>query len=56
MADLERARTLIAYQPQVKFEQGLRNFLAWAEESEPELGGYARSLEEMKARGLLHVG
>jgi hypothetical protein len=33
----------------------MRNFLAWAEESEPELTGYQRSLQEMKERGLLHA-
>jgi dTDP-L-rhamnose 4-epimerase len=54
MADLERARALLGYEPRVKFEDGLRSFLAWAEESEPELSGYERSLEEMKDRGLLH--
>jgi dTDP-L-rhamnose 4-epimerase len=54
MADLERARVLLGYEPRVKFEDGLRSFLAWAEESEPELSSYERSLEEMKDRGLLH--
>jgi dTDP-L-rhamnose 4-epimerase len=54
MADLGRARELLGYEPQVKFEDGLRSFLAWAEESEPELIGYDRSLEEMKERGLMH--
>jgi dTDP-L-rhamnose 4-epimerase len=55
MADLERSKSLIGYEPQVKFTDGLRNFLAWAEESAPELDGYARSLEEMRERGLLHA-
>ena len=54
MADLERARALLGYEPRVKFEDGLLSFLAWAEESEPELSGYERSIEEMKDRGLLH--
>lgn len=54
MADLERAKAFLGYEPQVKFEDGLRNFLAWAEENKPELSGYERSLEEMKGRGLLH--
>jgi dTDP-L-rhamnose 4-epimerase len=55
MADLSRAKSLFGYEPQVKFEDGLRNFLAWAEKSEPELAGYQRSLVEMKERGLLHA-
>jgi hypothetical protein len=33
---------------------GRRNFLAWAEMSQPEPGGYERSLTEMEERGLLH--
>jgi dTDP-L-rhamnose 4-epimerase len=56
MADLQKALLLLGYQPQVKFEEGLRNFLTWSEESEAELGGYTRSLEEMRERGLLHAG
>lgn len=54
MANLESAKTLLGYEPQVKFEDGLRNFLAWTEDSEPERSGYERSLMEMKERGLLH--
>ncbi len=54
VADLNRARDVLAYQPSVQFEHGLHNFLAWAEESEPELKGYERSLDEMRQRGLLH--
>ena len=56
MADLARAKSLLGYESTVNFESGLQRFLAWAEESEPELSGYARSLEEMKERGLLHAG
>jgi len=54
VADLTRARALLAYQPSVPFQQGLNDFLAWAEESEPELDGYQRSLSELESRGLLH--
>jgi len=52
--DLERASELLGYEPWVKFEDGLRSFLAWAEESETELSRYECSSEEMKDRGLLH--
>lgn len=55
MADMQRARSLLGYAPEVKFADGLRHFLTWAAESEPELDSYARSLAELKARGLLHV-
>ncbi len=54
IADLARAKAILAYEPSVQFQQGLNRFLAWAEESEPELTGYMRSLSEMEARGLLH--
>jgi dTDP-L-rhamnose 4-epimerase len=54
VADLTCAQAMLAYQPSVQFQHGLDNFLAWAEESEPELKGYERSLDEMRQRGLLH--
>jgi dTDP-L-rhamnose 4-epimerase len=54
IADLELAKSMFGYDPQVKFELGLRRFLEWAEKSEPERDGYERSLGEMKERGLLH--
>jgi dTDP-L-rhamnose 4-epimerase len=56
LADLTRAKSLLGYEPQVKFNEGLQKFLAWAEESEANANGYERSLEEMKRRGLLHAG
>jgi dTDP-L-rhamnose 4-epimerase len=54
VAELSRAQAMLGYEPLVQFQEGLSNFLTWAEESEPELGGYQRSLSEMEARGLLH--
>jgi dTDP-L-rhamnose 4-epimerase len=54
VADLARAQAALAYKPSVQFQEGLSNFLAWAEQSEPELDGYQRSLNEMESRGLLH--
>ena len=54
LADLTNAQRLLDYNPCTKFEKGLHNFLTWASESEPELNGYQRSLDEMKSRGLLH--
>jgi dTDP-L-rhamnose 4-epimerase len=55
MADLGRARSILGYEPQVCFAAGLRKFLAWSEGRAPELGGYQRSLDEMRQRGLLHA-
>jgi len=54
VAALARAKATLAYEPSVQFQQGLDNFLAWAQESEPELDGYQRSLSELESRGLLH--
>ena len=54
VADLARAEAILGYEPSVQFQHGLECFLAWAEESEPELKGYERSLSEMSQRGLLH--
>ena len=56
LADIERAKKLLGYEPRWKFQDGLRQFLAWTEQNQPELEGYERSLEEMRSRGLLHAG
>lgn len=55
LADCTRAKELLDYQPHWRFSDGLRQFLAWAEQSEPAAEGYERSLEEMRTRGLFHV-
>jgi dTDP-L-rhamnose 4-epimerase len=54
MADLTHARSLLDYKPQWRFADGLRQFLQWANESEPSMSGYEQSLSEMRQRGLLH--
>ena len=35
-------------------QDGLRRFLEWANESEPALAGYERSIAELQQKGLLH--
>lgn len=52
-ADLAHARQLLEYQPVWSFEDGLKRFLAWAEQSSPSTEGYEHSLAEMRDRGLL---
>ncbi|MHB1938875.1 MAG: NAD-dependent epimerase/dehydratase family protein [Acidobacteriaceae bacterium] len=52
-ADLTSARELLGYQPAWGFADGLKRFLAWAEQSSPSTEGYERSLVEMRDRGLL---
>jgi dTDP-L-rhamnose 4-epimerase len=54
LADLSKAAEILKYHPQTAFAEGLKNFLGWAQEHEPEANAYERSLEEMKQRGLLH--
>jgi dTDP-L-rhamnose 4-epimerase len=52
-ADLSRTRQLLGYRPAWGFEEGLKRFLDWAQESAPSIEGYERSLAEMRIRGLL---
>ncbi|HMH16105.1 MAG TPA: NAD-dependent epimerase/dehydratase family protein [Edaphobacter sp.] len=54
MADLTHARSLLGYNPQWKFRDGLQQFLTWANKAKPSTTGYERSLAEMRQRGLLH--
>ncbi|RZU41352.1 NAD-dependent epimerase/dehydratase family protein [Edaphobacter modestus] len=54
MADLTLAGRLLDYEPQHKFGEGLRKFLTWANQNEPNWNGYERSLAEIKVHGLLH--
>ena len=50
------ACSLIGYEPKQSFADGLEMFLEWANENEPEIGSYDRSIEELKRRGFLHGG
>jgi dTDP-L-rhamnose 4-epimerase len=54
MADLTHARSLLNYNPQWGFRDGLHRFLQWANESAPSMSGYEQSLSEMRQRGFLH--
>jgi dTDP-L-rhamnose 4-epimerase len=54
LADISRASSLIGFNPEWTFAEGLRKFLEWASEGEPALTGYERSLEEMRKHQLLH--
>ncbi len=53
-ADITCARHLLGYQPSWSFDDGLKRFLAWVEESSSAYEGYEDSLDEMRGRGLLH--
>jgi dTDP-L-rhamnose 4-epimerase len=54
VADIERARAVLGFEPQWDFRSGLRVFLEWAAAQAANESGYTRSLGELKARGLLH--
>lgn len=53
-ADLSRAKALLGYQPKWKFRDGLRQFVEWALTQENPESLFDHSLQELKARGLLH--
>ncbi len=54
-ADLTLVREHLGFAPTTSFREGLAEFLDWASEARPATGGYARSLEELRSRGLMHV-
>jgi dTDP-L-rhamnose 4-epimerase len=53
-ADLTLARELLGFVPRWSFEAGINEFLRWAGQESLEQGGYERSLQELRARGLFH--
>lgn len=53
LADLNRIREVLGYQPAWNFQAGLERFLQWAEGSPPSTLGYEASLAELRDRGLL---
>jgi dTDP-L-rhamnose 4-epimerase len=52
-ADLSRAGLRLGFSPAWSFEDGLKLFLDWADQQESRSGDYQRSLDEMRARGLM---
>ncbi len=55
-ADISRIAKLTGYAPRWTFENGLREFLGWAEGFAPADAGFDRSLSELKERGLMQSG
>jgi len=53
-ASVEKLRGTLDFVPGWRFEEGLREFLAWAEGQRLEARGYERSLAEMRKMGLMH--
>jgi dTDP-L-rhamnose 4-epimerase len=53
-ASVEKLRNTLDFVPGWRFEDGLREFLAWAEGQRLETRGYEQSLAEMRKMGLMH--
>jgi dTDP-L-rhamnose 4-epimerase len=53
-ADGKLLRQVLNFSPAWKFENGIREFLAWVEMNQQEPRLYEQSLVEMRAKGLLH--
>jgi dTDP-L-rhamnose 4-epimerase len=51
-ADLTKIKTKLGFIPQFSFEQGLKQFTNWVDKQEVQQDNYAKSIEEMKAKGL----
>lgn len=52
-ADLSRAEAALGYRPRVTFAEGVKRFAAWVLTQQIEDSGYQRSVDEMRAKGLL---
>ena len=53
IADIQKASNTIGFQPLVSFEDGISRFIEWAITQPHEDNGYANSLTELRAKGLL---
>ena len=51
-ADLTKIKNKLGFEPQFSFEQGLKQFTNWVDKQEVQQDNYAKSIEEMKAKGL----
>jgi dTDP-L-rhamnose 4-epimerase len=53
VADLQKARELLGYEPAANFRSGLKHFLDWASTQQLGQDVYERSLRELQDKGLL---
>lgn len=51
-ADLTKITNKLGFKPKFTFEEGLKQFTNWVNTQEVEKDNYAKSIEEMKAKGL----
>ncbi len=54
-ADIEKLRTTLNFVPSRKFEDGLKQFLSWAESQQINIVAYEQSLAEMRKKGFLRI-
>jgi dTDP-L-rhamnose 4-epimerase len=54
-ADISKAKSLIGFDPQWSFGDGLREFLVWAQGQDIQGSTYEASLAETRERGILRV-
>jgi len=54
-ADIDKARSLIGFEPRWTFRVGLQEFLTWAQSQDVNPSRYESSLVETRERGILHV-
>jgi dTDP-L-rhamnose 4-epimerase len=52
-ADISAARKVLGWHPEVSFEQGLEDLVAWAREQALETEGLQLAVEELVSRGLV---
>ena len=50
-ADLKKIKNKLDFEPKFSFEQGLKQFTDWVDKQEVQKDNYAKSIEEMKAKG-----
>jgi dTDP-L-rhamnose 4-epimerase len=51
-ADLTKIKSILDFQPQFSFKEGLKEFTNWVNKQEVEQDNYQRSIDEMKLKGL----
>jgi dTDP-L-rhamnose 4-epimerase len=52
-ADIKKITSLLGFQPAIGFTEGIKKFTAWVNRQEIAESSYQRSIDEMKAKGLM---
>lgn len=56
VADLRRSSDILGFQPQWGLERGIREFVSWLLDQPVQSSRYRKSLEEIRAKGLMRAG